>query len=445
MGLFDFQGMSDQDKRMMGLTALSTGFQNLANLGARRPQVNPIEGMLNYQQTIIDNKDRDLRRQLYGEQIDAQRQKAERDRLDSAADENQARYMFKIAGLDYDKLDSQLGGFLPASSSGQSMQASPIPDIQLNPSEVQSFGQPMPQPQNMAQVAPETYGLAGDAISYNPPAKPSKLNGLLDKMGWSPEEKDYFAAQAQADPKGAAKYLQDEMKAWRKSVRGGKAATRDELAKERAIQTEIDSGSALGKRLANKQSGVNVTVPVNVMTGEAAKKAGGKEGYDIGEQAAMIENKYSAIDSIREARDILSQGIYSGYWGDMSKTIAKASMGAVGDRQRAARTEEFMSYVGNTVVPRLKEFGGNDSNEEMKYLQRIMGGDTGMEPEAISKILESAERKIARGIERLQRQRGSLEQGRMPDLGPGPSRNQPQPARQPAPASGVKKPSVSNW
>jgi hypothetical protein len=179
------------------------------------------------------------------------------------------------------------------------------------------------------------------------------------------------------------------------------------------------------------------------MTGEAQEAAGRKEGMEIGEQAAMIENKYSAIDSIREARDILTKGIYSGYWGDMGKTVAKASMGAIGDRQKAARTEEFMSYIGNTVVPRLKEFGGNDSNEEMRYLQKIMGGDTSMEPEAISKILESAERKIARGIERLQRQRGALEQGRMPDLGPGPSRNQPKPAAKPT--VNVKKPSVSNW
>ncbi len=183
------------------------------------------------------------------------------------------------------------------------------------------------------------------------------------------------------------------------------------------------------------------SININVMPGEAAKAAGKKEGFEIGEQAAMIENKYSAIDSVREAKDMLRQGIYTGYWADVGKTLAKASMGAVGDRQKAARTEQFMSYIGNTVVPRLKEFGGNDSNDEMRYLQKIMGGDITMEPEAISAILESAERKISRGIERLQRQRGALEKGKMPDLGPGPARGQTKPTK---PADLKAAPSVDD-
>lgn len=246
-----------------------------------------------------------------------------------------------------------------------------------------------------------------------------KVNEGMAKMyGFTPEDLQYVQGIYAMDPKSAIKEMAEIRKATRK---GGKEA-RDAIAKERAIAEAM--GMPVGdylKQKFNKPSGVNVNVQ-NVMPGEAAEKAGQKEGYDIGEQAAMIENKYSAIDSVREAKDTLNKGIYSGYWGDLRQTIAKASLGAVGDRQKAARTEEFMAYIGNTVVPRLKEFGGNDSNEEMRYLQKIMGGDTSMEPEAIAKILESAERKIQRGIERLQRQRVALEQGRMPDLGPGPSR-----------------------
>jgi hypothetical protein len=257
-----------------------------------------------------------------------------------------------------------------------------------------------------------------------------KPNLELGKMyGFSESDMNYIMNVWAVDPKEALR----EMREIRKSGRKGAVEARDYLAKERATAEALNM--PLGQYLIEKgsKSGQSINI-TNVMPGEAAEAAGKKEGYDIGEQAAMIENKYSAIDSLREAKSMMAQGIYTGYWGDVQKTLAKASLGAVGDRQKAARTEQFLSYIGNVVVPRLKEFGGNDSNEEMRYLKSIMGGDTSMEPEAISAILDSAERKISRGIERLQRQRGALERGQMPDLGPGPSRQQ-KPAKQPAPAS----------
>lgn len=225
-----------------------------------------------------------------------------------------------------------------------------------------------------------------------------------------------------ADPKTRGIAYRQMFDMYKGQKKTGKEA-RDALEKEKATAEAM--GMPLGEYLRQKMLKTGQSININnVMPGEAAEAAGKKEGFEIGEQAAMIENKYSAIDSVREAKDMLKQGIYTGYWADVGKTLAKASMGAVGDRQKAARTEQFMSYIGNTVVPRLKEFGGNDSNEEMRYLQKIMGGDITMEPEAISAILESAERKISRGIERLQRQRGALEKGKMPDLGPGPARGQ---------------------
>ena len=242
-----------------------------------------------------------------------------------------------------------------------------------------------------------------------------------------------------ADPKTRGIAYRQMFDMYKGQKKTGKEA-RDALEKEKATAEAM--GMPLGEYLRQKMLKTGQSININnVMPGEAAEAAGKKEGFEIGEQAAMIENKYSAIDSVREAKDMLKQGIYTGYWADVGKTLAKASMGAVGDRQKAARTEQFMSYIGNTVVPRLKEFGGNDSNEEMRYLQKIMGGDITMEPEAISAILESAERKISRGIERLQRQRGALEKGKMPDLGPGPARGQTKPTK---PADLKAAPSVDD-
>lgn len=170
-----------------------------------------------------------------------------------------------------------------------------------------------------------------------------------------------------------------------------------------------------------KASGTSIG-PTTVIAGEAAEKLGGKIGADVGASAAAIEGKWSALDSVREAKEMLGKGIYSGSWANLKMQAAKRTGGALGDRQKAINTEAYVSFIGNTVIPRLAEFGGNDSVEEMKYLQQVMGGNIELEPEALDRILDSVEVKIQRGIERLQRQQGAIESGKVPDLGGGPSR-----------------------
>ena len=126
-----------------------------------------------------------------------------------------------------------------------------------------------------------------------------------------------------------------------------------------------------------------------------------EEGKAVGEQRGTIGGKYSALDSVRDAKKLITDGIYSGYYGEIKKTLAKAN--PLADKKTAANTERFISHIGNVVIPRLKEFGGNDSNEEMRYLQKVMAGDITMEKDALAKILDDAERKIQQGIERLNR------------------------------------------
>ena len=179
-----------------------------------------------------------------------------------------------------------------------------------------------------------------------------------------------------------------------------------------------------------------VTVGGTTVINDAAReKLGGKLGTDVGEQAASIEGKWSALDSVREAKDMLGKGIYSGSWSNIKMALSKGTKGAIGDRKKAANTEAYVSYIGNTVIPRLKEFGGNDSNEELNYLKGVMGGNIEMEPEALARILDSVEVKIQRGIERLQRQQQTIESGGVPDLGGGPGR-QPTRVRRYNPATG---------
>ncbi len=128
----------------------------------------------------------------------------------------------------------------------------------------------------------------------------------------------------------------------------------------------------------------------------ASKKAGEKTGEGV----VLLDGKLDAHEAVVDARALLDKGIYSGALADFRKNVGKFTPG---DKTRVANTELFMAHIGNVVIPRLKEFGGNDSNEELRYLQKVMGGDTSLEEPALRKILESTERKIARGIARTRK------------------------------------------
>lgn len=147
------------------------------------------------------------------------------------------------------------------------------------------------------------------------------------------------------------------------------------------------------------------------------KSADVAAGKIVGEAQATIDNKYSAITSLKSARALLDKGIYAGPYAPLAQGAAKYSGGLIGDRKKVINTETFLSEIGNTVIPRLQEFGGNDSVEELKYLRDVQGGRIDLEPETLRNILNSAEKKINEGIERLKLQSQAIERGKPLPLG----------------------------
>jgi hypothetical protein len=119
---------------------------------------------------------------------------------------------------------------------------------------------------------------------------------------------------------------------------------------------------------------------------------------NIEKDKVLVNSRKDALSSITRTKQLLEAGIYTGAYANITKAGAKYTPFI--DKQRAVNTETFLSEIGNTVVPRLQEFGGNDSNEEMKYLRAIMGGDITIEKGALKNILDSSEKKIRRGIDR---------------------------------------------
>lgn len=162
-------------------------------------------------------------------------------------------------------------------------------------------------------------------------------------------------------------------------------------------------GEYIQSQIEGKKKGEGTTISIggiSVDTGKLSEEYSKK----IGEQASQIQGKYDAVDALDNSLEKLSSGIYAGQFGKAGKFIAKASGGLLGDSKRVANTEVFLANIGSVVIPMLKDFGGNDSNEELRYLQGVVGGDISLEPAAIEEILKSAKKKIKKGIQRLRQQ-----------------------------------------
>lgn len=158
------------------------------------------------------------------------------------------------------------------------------------------------------------------------------------------------------------------------------------------------------------QPGVPLVKPADDPNTQGRIAEARSEGKDVGEQRALIQGKKEALSSVRDAKRLLDEGIYTGFYANVQLTGAKAIPGI--DTTKAARTEEFKSMIGNVVIPRLKEFGGNDSNEELRYLQKVVGGEITMEDKALKRVVADAERKIDAGVKRLEARGQSV--GAMP-------------------------------
>jgi len=169
----------------------------------------------------------------------------------------------------------------------------------------------------------------------------------------------------------------------------------------------------------------NVTIGgITVDTGAAAKAA----AKVIGENIANVENQYSLQTAFKDAIGLVDQGIYGGAYGPEKQFVAKFT--GIGDKKKVENTEVFLANVGEIVIPRLQQFGGNDSNEELKYLQKVVAGDQRLEPAAMRRILQSAERKVQNNITRLLKQAEAAKGGS--ELPTGPAQAAP-PAATPTP------------
>lgn len=195
-----------------------------------------------------------------------------------------------------------------------------------------------------------------------------------------------------------------------------KADGRTKLINSQTGEVIADLGAA-GKTL-EESLGAGLGKMGEALAGAQAKAAGAEAGKGVGKQSVEVQGKYTAMDSIDDALAMVKKGIFAGGYGPAMEATAKYSKGVVGGQKTLENTEQFRAYIGDVVIPRLQEFGGNDSVEELKYLRSVMAGDTTLEANSIKRILQTAKTKIDKGVKRLEAQQQATLKGEPLPLGP---------------------------
>jgi hypothetical protein len=416
--------MNDKFAGLLGDPMLQIGLGILANNTGNRGAFAPafgrgvMQGMNNAQEFAQQQQMLKLREDQIANQgllfnARAQQVKAEQD---EAARISQARDRFKqahpeladAADIDFKSAfkaaNPQVGGvdpyFTPVYDSQRGLGAfdtrkgetkwqggTPIvkpsddPNLQARIAASKSYGENLYQPTDMQSGTIKTKSqLAIDAGAPLPSGSPAGYPSVSPQQQAQRDDKRMqilLAEQAQYGGVGKNPELDKEINNM-KMRRGSVGITVPTESEKAAKKTEAELKVKLD--LEPKITAAN----------ESAKL----EGKDKG----MVIQKQDALSSVNQALSLLDAGIYTGGYANVKSNIAKYT--PFGDDQRLANTQEFVSEIGNTVVPRLQEFGGNDSNEEMRYLKSIMGGDVTVEPQALKAVLSSVKMKIERGIER---------------------------------------------
>jgi len=152
----------------------------------------------------------------------------------------------------------------------------------------------------------------------------------------------------------------------------------------------------------NKAPRVNVRANLNMPVGETEFEKGfaQKEAARLSDELAQRPGKLEGLQAAQDSLKLLDQGIHTGILADIQKNLEKG-YGAIASKEpeKAARTEQFIANVGNLVIPRLKDFGGSDTVEEMKYLQQVMGGNVKLEASTLRNILNSVSKKLQHRVQ----------------------------------------------
>jgi hypothetical protein len=170
-----------------------------------------------------------------------------------------------------------------------------------------------------------------------------------------------------------------------------------------AKMIELIDAEKSGKAKGSGNVSVNLG-GIAIDSGKISEEAGKIVGKDVG----GIQDTYAQLEDFQNAKNMLKAGIFAGPYGPVEMQVAKKTRQNL---SKVANTEKFKSYIASNVIKRLKDIGGNDTQEERAYLESMVGGDITFEPEAILSVIESGESKIRDRIARTSQQVESAGKG----------------------------------
>lgn len=107
-----------------------------------------------------------------------------------------------------------------------------------------------------------------------------------------------------------------------------------------------------------------------------------------------LEKNAEAIGYLNQGRALLEKGIQAGSGAEIINGLRGwgRTFGVNVDESILVDTQAYQNFMRNTVIPRMKEIGGNDSNEEMQKMEKLSGADINQAPEALMLTLEYTEK-----------------------------------------------------
>lgn len=287
--------------------------------------------------------------------------------------------------------------------------------------------------QAASRIDPRAGALAAQQAQAMMKTQSEIAKNLRERAAADPYQQFLRSAIGKVTPESLAKYRDTNDPAdleW--TDKGAKGAATTELGKLLQERSQLDPvkdkesydayNAKIKKLTTGGGIGSEIAAGLSPIMGAIAKgqaqKSGETGGAAVGKETAAIQGKYTALSSIKDALDVVERGIYAGGYGPMEEALAKYGAGVVGNKNRLVNTEEFRAYIGDVVIPRLQEFGGNDSVEELKYLRSVMAGETTLEKASIERILKNADKKIRSGIQRLEAQQKAIVKGEQLPVGP---------------------------
>lgn len=152
--------------------------------------------------------------------------------------------------------------------------------------------------------------------------------------------------------------------------------------------------------------GVRLQTPEERAAATAAGKVQGNApqvaiDYYMKTGRTNLEKNAEALGYLNQGRTLLETGIQAGSGADIIQGMRGwgRTLGINVDERILVDTQAYQNFMRNTVIPRMKDIGGNDSNEEMQKMEKLSGADITQAPEALKLTLDYTEKLLRRKMQ----------------------------------------------